>query len=163
MIDTIFTEQELDKKEISDTKLGYWRLEKTLWEPIILNWNKYAYKTKENEEKINWPIMNKAEKKLTYKDFEEALTKGNKSYIEVEEKRVDIQGDREVKKQLVYRLNTNLSNRYKVYNEEQKWEDTETKFWEGEGVVAEWFKASACYVEVPTGYRGFKSHPARNI
>ena len=52
--------------------------------------------------------MNKAEKKLTYKDFEEALTKGNKSYIEVEEKRVDIQGDREVKKQLVYRLNTNL-------------------------------------------------------
>ena len=144
MIDTIFTEQELDKKEISDTKLGYWRLEKTLWEPIILNWNKYAYKTKENEEKINWPIMNKAEKKLTYKDFEEALTKGNKSYIEVEEKRVDIQGDREVKKQLVYRLNTNLSNRYKVYNEEQKWEDTETKFWEGEGVVAEWFKAVVC-------------------
>ena len=124
MIDSIITSKEF--KDTSNEKIGSWRLEKEIYEGILLNWDKYAYKTKEGKEIVYWPTIKEKINELTYKDFKQMLKKGSQKHIEIEELRIDKITGKKIKKTYKYRLNKNLSNRKKIYNNYNTWIDTES-------------------------------------
>ena len=122
MIDSIITSKKLE--DISEEKLGSWRLEKEIYEGIILSGDKYAYKTKEGEENVYWPTIKEKIGEIKYEDFKKMLKKGAEQYIEIDQQRIDYKTGKKVIKQYKYQLNKSLPNRKKVYNKDNIWTDT---------------------------------------